>query len=171
LDYLADSFAQLHARNPEWQLVVAGPDGGERAPFEQRVAGLNLNDSVRVIGPAYGGEKFALLRTAGCFCLPSRQEGFSIAILEAMACRVPVVVSENCHFPEVAAVGAGRVVPLETGAIAAALLDVAAASSDERRQMGEAGRRLVEDRFTWDKVAARSVGAYENVTRVAATPA
>jgi glycosyltransferase involved in cell wall biosynthesis len=161
LDYLADSFAELHAKSPDWQLVVAGPDGGERVAFEQRVAGLKLNGSVRVIGPVYGGEKFALLRSAACFCLPSRQEGFSVAVLEAMACRVPVVLSENCHFPEVAQAGAGHVVPLETKAVAAALLDVAAAAPEQRRRMGDAGRRLVEERFTWEKVAARSVEVYE----------
>jgi glycosyltransferase involved in cell wall biosynthesis len=63
LDYLADSFAELRAKNPDWQLVVAGPDGGERQPLEQRVVRLHLNGSVRVVGPVYGAEKFALLRS------------------------------------------------------------------------------------------------------------
>jgi glycosyltransferase involved in cell wall biosynthesis len=171
LDYLADSFAQLHAKNPDWQLVIAGPDGGERAPIEQRIARLNFNSTVRVIGAVYGSEKFALLRSAACFCLPSRQEGFSVAVLEAMACRVPVVISENCHFPEVAQVGAGHVVPLQTSAIAAALLDVASATPEQRRQMGEAGRRLVEERFTWEKVAARSVEANEGTRPKSSTSA
>jgi glycosyltransferase involved in cell wall biosynthesis len=165
LDYLADAFAQLHGKRPDWRLVVAGPDGGERHPFEQRVGRLQLNGSVRVVGPVYGAEKFDLLKSAACFCLPSRQEGFSVAILEAMACRVPVVVSENCHFPEVADVGAGRVVPLDANAVATALLEVTTADPDQRRRMGDAGRRLVEERFTWDKVAARSVDAYDRVAR------
>lgn len=169
LDYLADAFARLHAQQPDWRLVVAGPDGGERTAFEQRIGSLNLNGSVRVVGPVYGGDKFALLRSAALFCLPSRQEGFSVAILEAMACRLPVVVSENCHFPEITAAGAGRVVPLQTDAIAAALIDVATASPEQRRQMGEAGRRLVEQRFTWEKVAARSIEAY--ATSIAADSA
>jgi glycosyltransferase involved in cell wall biosynthesis len=163
LDYLGDAFSRLHEKCPDWRLVVAGPDGGEREAFEQRVGRLHLNGSVRVVGPVYGAKKFEMLKSAACFCLPSRQEGFSIAILEAMACRVPVVVSENCHFPEVAEAGAGRVVPLDADAVAAALLDVATADADRRRQMGEAGRRLVEERFTWEKVAARSVQAYERV--------
>jgi glycosyltransferase involved in cell wall biosynthesis len=163
LDYLADAFAQLRAKRPEWQLVVAGPDGGERRPFEERVARLNLNGSVRVVGPVYGAEKFGLLRSAACFCLPSRQEGFSVAILEAMACRVPVVVSENCHFPEVAETGAGRIVRLDADAVAAALLDVASVDAVQRRQIGDAGRRLVEERFTWEKVAERSIQAYRRI--------
>ena len=160
LDHLADAFAIVRRQAPEWQLVVAGPDGGERQPFVERIARHGLDGAVKLVGPVYGADKFALLRRAGCFCLPSRQEGFSIAILEAMACGVPVVVSENCHFPEVAEAGAGRVVPLDPQAIAAALLALTD-DADHRRRMGDAGRQLVEARYTWDKVAGQSVAAYE----------
>jgi hypothetical protein len=81
-----------------------------------------------------------------------------------MACRVPVVVSENCHFPQVAEAGAGRVVALETGAVAAALLDIASAGPqasppDGRRGAASRGRTLHVG-----KVAARSVEAYGRVT-------
>ena len=82
-----------------------------------------------------------------------------MAILEAMACRVPVIVSESCHFPEIAEVGAGQVVPLQVDAIADAILstinDVRSATA-----MGQAGRGLVEDRFTWKRVAVQTIEMY-----------
>jgi glycosyltransferase involved in cell wall biosynthesis len=159
LDYLADAFATVHVKAPDWQLVVAGPDGGERAAFEQRVAQLNLGDHVKVIGAVYGGAKYDLLKRAAIFCLPSRQEGFSVAILESMACRVPVVISENCHFPEVATANAGKVVPLDADAVSKAILELAT-NSETRAAMGAAGRGLVETNFTWEKVAERSVDEY-----------
>ena len=121
LDYLADSFALLASAHPQIQLVVAGPDDGARADFERRISAARLADRVHLVGPVYGPQKFALLRSCACFCLPSRQEGFSIAITEALACGVPVVISEGCHFPEVVEAGAGEIVPLDAAQIAAAL--------------------------------------------------
>ena len=95
------------------------------------------------------------------------QEGFSVAITEALACGVPVVVTEACHFPEVGQVGAGRVVPLDDEAIAAALVEV---MSDQAlgAQMGRQGRALIAERFTWQRIAKRTIEAYERVVQPSA---
>ena len=74
------------------------------------------------------------------------------------------VVSEACHFPEIAEVGAGRVVPLDAAAVAAALREVLADAALQRA-MGAAGRALVEERFTWHAAAAKAVEAYERIAR------
>src|SRR5690606_27821051 len=112
--------------------------------FRRRVAAAGLSDRVHPVGPIYGAAKYEALVDAACFCLPSRQEGFSIAILEALASRLPVIISDQCHFPEVAESGAGVVCPLEATAVANALLRVLRLTPEERRAMGDAGRRLVE---------------------------
>jgi len=163
LDYLADAFARISRRFADVDLVVAGPDGGEEAPFRERVRRLGLDGRVWITGPLYGPMKWSALAGAACFCLPSRQEGFSVAILEAMACRVPVVVSRDCHFPEITEVGAGRVVELKVDSIAAALADVLD-DPTAAQAMGSAGRNLVEQRFTWPRVAAHCVALYERYT-------
>jgi glycosyltransferase involved in cell wall biosynthesis len=159
LDYLAEAFAQLTRRHAHVRLVVAGPDGGDRERFEQRVQSLAISEKVHVVGPLYGPEKIAALVDAECFCLPSRQEGFSLAITEALACGVPPIISEPCHFPEVAEAGAGEVVPLEAGAIAAAL-DRVLSDPQRRERMGVAGQKLVAMRYTWPRVAAQTLEAY-----------
>ncbi len=159
LDYLADAFALVAAQFPEARLVVAGPDDGARGPFEQRVRAAGLAGRVHLVGPLYGPAKFAAMVDATCFCLPSRQEGFSVAVTEAMACGLPVVISDACHFPEVAEVGAGEVVPLEGDRVAQALRRVVG-DPELRRSMGEAGRQLVRSRFTWPRVAEQCVAAY-----------
>jgi len=160
LDFLADAFSIVARALPDVQLVVVGPDDRERAPFEQRVRHAHLAERVHLLGPLYGAAKLAAYAGAACFCLPSRQEGFSMAILEAMACGVPVVISEACHFPEATRAGAGYVVPLHVSAIADALLAVLKDPQSKQR-MGQAGRRLVSTRFTWPAIARQHIEAYQ----------
>ncbi|HZW35566.1 MAG TPA: glycosyltransferase, partial [Candidatus Deferrimicrobiaceae bacterium] len=116
-------------------------------------------------GMVEGEEKIDLLARADLFCLPSAGEGFSMAILEALASGTAVLISPGCHFPEVEAAGAGRIAPPEPGAIAAALTDLLA-QPDGLRPMGLAGRRFVARSYTWDAIAAQLEEAYEEgVTR------
>jgi len=158
LDYLADSFARLARNMPDLDLVVAGKDDGEQQHFQDRVAALGLSPRVHIVGPLYGREKFAALADCECFVLPSRQEGFSLAILEAMAAGAAVVISEQCHFPEIAAAGAGEVVPLDADAVAGATQRVL--ENPNRRRMGQIGREMVLRHFTWKRVAEQMVSVY-----------
>jgi len=159
LDLLADAFALIAPERPEHRLVVAGPDGGAEADFRRRIAEAGLEDRVLLTGPIYGERKLAALADASCFCLPSRQEGFSIAITEALACGTPVVVTRACHYPEVTEAGAGIETELEAESVADALLEM---TSDRAhaREMGEQGRALVFERFTWPRVAERMTELY-----------
>ncbi|NQX90461.1 MAG: glycosyltransferase, partial [Halioglobus sp.] len=167
LDHLANAFALAAGKLDRAHLVVAGPDEGEQAGFQRRIEAAGLTDRVHLVGPLYERRKIEALVDATCFCLPSRQEGFSVAITEALACGVPVVVTEACHFPEVGQVGAGRVVPLDDEAIAAALVEV---MSDQAlgAQMGRQGRALIAERFTWQRIAKRTIEAYERVVQPSA---
>jgi glycosyltransferase involved in cell wall biosynthesis len=162
LDYLAEAFARIAPRHPGLLLVVVGPDGGAAESFRNQVHQLGLTARVRLPGPLFGADKWSAIAGARVFCLPSRQEGFSVAILEAMACRTPVVISEACHFPEVATAGAGQVVPLNSEAVAGAL-DAVLSDEPQAKAMGEAGRQLVQERFTWPAVAARTIEIYDRL--------
>jgi glycosyltransferase involved in cell wall biosynthesis len=161
LDYLASGFAAVASRLPQVALVVAGPDGGAQSAFEAAIARHDLSDRVHLVGPLYGAAKIAALNDAACFCLPSRQEGFSVAILEALACGVPVIVSQQCHFPELAAAGAGEVVSLSGSELADALLRLLSAPQQCRRDMGRAARELVQRDYLWARVAERMIAAYD----------
>ena len=160
LDFLADALAICASSNSDLQLVVAGPDDGARSDFQQRIDRAGLTNRTHIVGPLYGPQKLAALRGACCFCLPSRQEGFSMAIAEALACEIPVVISKDCHFPEVAEVKAGFVVNLDPQEIARAILQIVN-NPHLANEMGRAGRQLIETRFTWPRVAQQSIEAYQ----------
>ncbi|GIW73805.1 MAG: glycosyl transferase [Phycisphaerales bacterium] len=159
LDVLAEAFAIVHREMPSVRLVVAGPDDGQRADFERRVDRAGLRSCVHLVGPLYGTDKLAALRDAAVFCLPSRQEGFSIAITEALAMALPVVVTRACHYPQVTEVGAGIETELDADEVARALITVLG-DPQAARAMGQAGARLVRERFTWPSVARRTIECY-----------
>lgn len=162
LDYLADAYAMLHERLPGVDLVVAGPDDGQQEAFESAIERLGVLRHVHVVGPQYGDDKLAALRDAAVFCLPSRQEGFSIAITEALAIGLPVVITRACHYPEVSEAAAGIETDLDASQVADALESILS-DREKAKRMGQAGARLVRERFTWPSVARRCLECYGEV--------
>ena len=160
LDFLVDAFASIAGTHPTLRLVIAGPDDGMVEPIRQQAAARRVDSRVHLIGPIYGQDKLAAFVDCACFCLPSRQEGFSMAITEALVCGKPVVISDQCHFPEVAETNAGFVVPCGASPTAEALSKALSLSADQAAAMGERGRELVTTRFTWPSIAERTIEAY-----------
>jgi glycosyltransferase involved in cell wall biosynthesis len=160
LDHLAAAFRIVAERVPEAMLVVAGPDEGAQGAFVRQVRGMNLADRVVMTGPLYAREKFEALVDATCFCLPSRQEGFSVAVIEALSLGTPVVISPACHFPEVDEAGAGATVELKAEAIAGALVRVLGDPGLRQRQ-SVAAVTLIRERYTWPRIVQACLAAYE----------
>ena len=104
------------------------------------------------------------LRDADLFVLPSRSEGFSNAIIEAMAAALPVVATDVGGNAEAIVDGiTGRIVPPENSdALAAAILDLLE-NPDAARAMGQAGRRRVEERFTTEAMMRQLTDAYQSL--------
>jgi len=160
--HLMDAWAGLRRDFPDWLLIVAGPDqNGHRAEVEHLARDLELHNAVLFTGPLYGDDKLAALAAADFFVLPSFSEGFSMAVLEAMACGLPVLITPGCNFPEVAERGAGVVVEPTAEATERGLRQLMALTDSERRAMGQRGRQLIEEKYTWDKVAKQMIQVYE----------
>ena len=98
LDILLPAFRSCHRNNPETLLVLAGPDDGYKAEASAFIEENRLSDAVKFTGMLTGELKKAALSDASVFVLPTYSEGFSIAVLEAMASRLPAVVSDRTGF-------------------------------------------------------------------------
>ena len=133
-------------------IAGSGPDG-YRAKLEEEAALLSLGDSVRFTGHADGDAKRALFAGADIFALPSSQENFGIAVAEALAVGLPVIISDQVAIAsEVRRARAGLVVPVDVGAMAHGLLTLANDSS-LRREMGQRGTTLAAESFSWPRTA------------------
>src|SRR5579872_638039 len=108
---------------------------------------LDLRDAVTFTGMLGVQMKWSALAAADLFVLPSYSEGFSMAVLEAMAMAVPVLITRPCNFPEVAEYGGGAVVEADARQLEAALIDILGARDAERRQMGRKGQDLILSRY------------------------
>jgi glycosyltransferase involved in cell wall biosynthesis len=91
--------------------------------------------------------KWSALAAASLFVLPSYSEGFSIAVLEALAAGIPVVVTTSCHIPEVSRNRCGWVIKPAIGPLEQAFREFLSLSPKELYELGSNGRELAHKRF------------------------
>jgi glycosyltransferase involved in cell wall biosynthesis len=162
LEPLIEAWRECAVRNPDWLLVVAGPDdGGYQARLESAVRRYELSGHVRFIGPRYGEDKDACLGRADAFVLPSFSEGFPLAVLEAMAFGLPVLMTPQCNFPEALQARAALAADPEVAALKKGLLELLSMDPEARQAMGQRGKALVTAHYSWDAAGAAMVAVYQ----------
>jgi len=164
LDLLAGALGRIAVDRADLHLLVAGNDDGAWPGFRDRMAQLGLTSRMTYLGHVSGQRARQVWAAADAFILPSYSEGFSMAVLEALACRLPSLITTACHFPEVAAALGAVVVNPDSDAVTQGLRDLIDRTVQERARLGQNGRRLVEDHYTWDRQAARLAAVYEWLT-------
>ena len=164
LDLLLESLTREFCQRTNLYLVVAGTDGGRyEARCRRMVAERDLEDHVNWFGPAFDEDKRCLLGAADFFVLPSRGEGDSVAVKEALAAGIPVILSEACSLGEVVAEGAGIVTGYDQDLRAS--IEYVASNKGRRRQMGEAARRFAKTRLSARSATIQTIEMYEQVIR------
>lgn len=143
----------------------SGVGRNRNLPFEKLQTPPPGAADVVFAGPAFGAEKDKLLQRADAFLLPSHSEGLPMSVLEAWAHRLPVVMTPECNLPEGFASGAALEIrnPPQGKSEWKGLRALLEMTDGQRRAMGLRGRTLVEERFTWPKVAFRMREVFESV--------
>jgi glycosyltransferase involved in cell wall biosynthesis len=155
LDLLIRAFARHEKRFDEFDLVVAGPDNvGLRPRLERLCARLKIQHRVHWTGMLMGDDKWGALRSASFFVLPSHQENFGIAVVEAMAIGVPVLISKKVNiWREVESCGCGHAVADDINAVAEGLEYMCALPQLELAAMAQNARDCFQKRFDLEKNA------------------
>lgn len=160
LDLLAEAVADAARDRPDLHILLAGTDDGALGPFRARAEALGIGGRVTWVGHVSGERARRVWAAADAFVLPSYSEGFSMAILEALAARLPALITTACHFPELAAAGGGIAVEPTAGGVTAGLRELLERSPADRRDLASRGRALVESRYTWARQADRLAAVY-----------
>jgi glycosyltransferase involved in cell wall biosynthesis len=171
LDMLAEALSEAWGKADDWHLLLAGTEDGAGQAFVKQMNELGLGDHLTAVGHVSGEKARLMWAGADAFILPSRSEGFSMSVLESLAARVPAIITTACHFPELAEAAAGIVCEPDVKSIGEALhLMKNEFSAEDRRQIAECGRELVEDRYTWESQARRLLQVYRWIEKGSAKP-
>ncbi len=159
---LLEAFAKLRTERPELELLLVTKPVA-RGRTEQLLDELAIRDHVRFVHGLSDAELVALMGSAELACVPSLYEGFSLPTAELMACATPLVVSRAGAIPEVVGPDGLCADLVRPGDVAELVVAVGALLDDPERRAryGAAGRKRVEELFSWRAVAAATAAAYD----------
>ncbi len=166
IDVFLRAAALVKQRFPDAIFLIAGVFGtnAEHIAYKEEVLALRktlgLEREVRFLGAS--AQVSRLLALSDVFALPSHSEGFSNALLEAMACGIPPVASAVGGNPEVVEDGVnGFLVATGDAAAAADRIVTLLGDSELRKRLGAAARRRIADRFTVEVMVMEVAAAYD----------
>ncbi len=163
LDVLIPGFARAARRHDDLHLVIAGPDDGQLAAAQEWVAAEGVGGRTTFVGLLDHRAKLACFRDAAMFVLPSYSENFGLAIVEALACGVPVAISDRVNiWREIEGAEAGLVAP-PTADDVARQIETLAADPARAAAMGERGKALVAEKFSWARIARDLETVYRSI--------
>ena len=160
VEYLVRAMPEI-ARAVDAEAIVIG-DGPERAALEKLARELGIGDRVTFLGARAHAEMPGLLSSGDIAVFPSLMEATSVAALESMACELPVAASRVGGLPEIVDDRVGALFePADPASLARAV--VALLSGGRLRELGEAARRSVVERWSNERLVDRHVAIYEQL--------
>ncbi|MDJ1185067.1 glycosyltransferase [Roseofilum casamattae] len=162
-DLFLEAMARVRKTYPQAYLLLAG-SGDEEYIAELTALGerLRLTDYTRFTGFVTGDEKDLVLQGADMFVLPSFSENFGIAVVEAMAAKLPVVITPGVQISDsIATANAGLIVDGEIDAVATGIAELLG-SVDRRQELGENGYSLAKTKYSWSAIATSLEELYGN---------
>jgi len=160
---LLEAFGQLVNAHQNVHLVFVGT-GIDSLALAERAFQLGLKNRIHLVGSPPHGDIPGWLSAADVFVLPSHAEGLPVAVLEAMASAKPVIATRVGGIPEAVEEGESGLL-VEKGLVAplAEAIDFLLSNDTIRQKMGNRGREIVKERFTWEKSAKRLHEIYEKI--------
>lgn len=159
LDLLIKSFNQIS--NDNIKLAIVGGDYGFKGEVEKLINEFDLNEKVIFPGVLTGSDKIEALIDCDIFVMPSRYESFTTSGLEAMACSKPLILTKNNHIHTWVKDSVGLVCEFDTDDLSNCIEKLL---NNEKlcEEFGKTGRKLIEEKYNWNKVSKQIESIYEN---------
>lgn len=163
VDLLIRAVAELQRRGRRATLLVAGPpDAYYIKQLRNLAAELGVGERVEFPGMVRGEEKLSLYQAADLFVLPTSQENFGLVLLEAMACRLPVITTRGVDIWRELSEAGAKITDRDPSAIATAIEAMLAESHLQQR--GEQGRVWVLEHMDPRRVACQYEALYQQIS-------
>jgi glycosyltransferase involved in cell wall biosynthesis len=160
-DLAIQAFAKVLAKDPDWHLVMAGPDQvGWQSKLSLLAEELKVADRITWAGTIKGDVKWGAFRASGIFLLPSHTENFGVVVAEALARGVPVLISDKVNiWREIESDRAGLVSPDDLPGTMNLLLRWSQMPEAEKNAMRQRARECFLNRFEIQKAASALINA------------
>jgi glycosyltransferase involved in cell wall biosynthesis len=166
IELILESFMNLKRDSEfrDWKLVLAG-DGDPDYLAKLKSLAQEQDGDVVFAGWLDDDQKIDALQNAALFALTSHHENFGLAVMESLACGIPVLISRNVNTAsDIETAQAGWVVNLDPASITNALRE-AALDAPGRKAKGLAGKEMVSRKFNWSNVADDLIRLYRRVAQ------
>jgi glycosyltransferase involved in cell wall biosynthesis len=165
IEFLLKGFCEAKLPSP-WKIIVAGPEWSPSygTVLQKLSEKLGIASQVEFIGPVYGKEKWELIKKAWIVAVLSKSEVISMVNLESAACYTPSLTTRETGLFDWEE-GGGEIVDLDISNIANKIRTISFWPESERISRGQASRRLVEKRYSWDVVLPLWVDLYRSLSR------
>ncbi|MCG0144454.1 MULTISPECIES: glycosyltransferase [Phocaeicola] len=164
INFLIEATANLKTELQGYTINIAGE--GEESyinELKQLASKLGVENLIHFIGGVYGDKKWELFKKADLFVLPTHSENFGIVVAEALACGTPVITTQGTPWQELESYHCGWWTEIGTEATTKALKEFLQCTETQLEQMGKSGRKLIEEKYSSQKVAQDMVELYKKV--------
>ena len=161
---LIDAWAKVRPQG--WKIELVGTDSaGYLKVVESRIAALGLQDDFIITGALMDEDKWGAYRRADLFILPSFSENFGIVVAEALYAGVPVITTKGTPWRDLEERKCGWWIDVGVDPLAKQLRDAVSLDDATRREMGEHGCKLINEKYTWDSVVRSMIVGYRNIIK------
>jgi glycogen(starch) synthase len=167
-DLVVEAMPAVVAQHPQAAFLFVTHNPAAQAELQARAAALGTARNLHFVGQVSEEEKIALLRACDAYILPTRYEGFGLPLLEAMACRAPIVTSDIPVVREIVQHGEnGLLIPMgDSTALAAAILQVAG-DPGLRQRLADGGERTLRERYDGAHLVQQVLQVYREAIALA----
>ena len=165
IELLIEAWLKIdEAIRQKWQLEIAGNGTATYlASLQKLILSHSLEKEISIIGPQFGADKLSTYHRADLFVLPTYSENFGIVVAEALACGVPVITTKGTPWEELNSRNAGWWIDIGVELLIETLQQALTLSDFERENMGQNGRKLIEENYTIEAISEKMIDLYNYV--------